>query len=67
MTFSRAETVTLGLLATLGATALDTGVAAKKWREFEERFAVKITEAMVVTVIDKIAHALSGSEQIIIN
>ena len=65
-TFSRPETVVLSLLATLGATALDSGLAADKWRQFEERFEVQLTEAMVVKVINKLAHALNGSEHIII-
>ena len=56
----------MAMLSTLGATALDSGLAVEKCRQFEERFGVKLTEAMVVTVIDKLAHALNGSEQIII-
>jgi len=66
-TFTRHETVALALLTTLGATALDAGVAEAKRRQFADTFGFEVTEAVVVAVIDKLAAALSGSEQIIIN
>lgn len=62
---TRTEIVTMALLTTLGATALDAGVA--KVEEFETRFGVKITTDVVVGVFKKIADLLSGQEPVIID
>lgn len=65
---NQAEKVALAMLVTIGATAMDTGLMEEKKKQFEARFGVKITNEIIVSVINKIRASLDrGSEQVVID
>ena len=62
------EKVVLAMLVTIGATAMDTGLMEERRKQFEARFGVKITNEVIVSVINKIRASLDrGSEQVVID
>jgi len=61
------EKVALAFLATIGATAVDSGVTEDKRKQFENKFGTRITPRVVASVVKKMADLLSGSETIIID
>ena len=63
---TQAEKAALGLLVTVGATAVDCGVVDDKKKEFENKFGVTITDEVIASVIVKIGDLLSGSETVVI-
>lgn len=66
MRLSAKEKVALAFLTTLGATALDLGVAEDKKKQFEDKFGSEITTDAIVSVVKKVGDLLAGSENIII-
>lgn len=63
---TKAEKVALGLLVTIGATAVDCDAVEDKKKEFEDKFGVAITHDVIASVIVKVGDLLAGSETVVI-
>lgn len=65
-----AEAVTLSMLALVGATAFDSRspLAGEQRRRFERKFSVTITDADIVSVINKARNlvTIGGDEDVVI-
>jgi hypothetical protein len=64
---TKVEKVALGLLVTVGATAVDCDVVGEKKKQFEDKFGVVITREVIASVIVKIGDLLAGSETVVID
>lgn len=58
------ERVTLAMLATVGATAMDTAFGRQVRERFESKFNVKIDDETIASVVDKLATVVNGAEEV---